>query len=174
MLKFLHVTHRYASANNFIQWCYQPKRKLRIVSESWQLISTRNFFRYSISNCKWDACLGHSTIECWNSFCVLIISYSDKCSFCGTYTEELYLFFNCSIVRAFWNLRFTLWWSDLDACENLSLSLKDVIIGLLHRKNALNYLINLGKITIWQGRKNKISPNFGLVGAKQEGLTLGK
>ena len=28
----------------------------------------------------------------------------DKCSFCGTYTEDLYhLFFNCSFVQAFWN-----------------------------------------------------------------------
>ena len=41
------------------------------------------------------------------------LSDSDKCSFCGTYTEDLYhLFFNCSFVQAFWNV-FTVWWSDL-------------------------------------------------------------
>ena len=74
------------------------------------------------------------------------LSDSDKCSFCGTYSENLYhLFFNCSTVRAFWN-RFTVWWSDLGG-ENLSLTLKDIIIGLLHRTDVLNYLIILGKIT---------------------------
>ena len=45
-------------------------------------------------------------------------------------------------------------------------------IGLLHRTDVLNYLIILGKITIWESRKNKISPNFRLflhkVDAKQE------
>ena len=37
-----------------------------------------------------------------------------------------------------------------------------MIIGLLHRTYALNYLIILGKITIWESRKNKISLNFRL------------
>ena len=99
------------------------------------------------------------------------LSDSDKCSFCGTYSEDLYhLFFYCSTVRAFWN-RFTVWWSYLCG-ENLSLTLKDIIIGLLHRTDVLNYLITLGKITIWESRKNKISPNFRLflhkVRTKQE------
>ena len=77
------------------------------------------------------------------------LSNSDKCSFCGTYTEDLYhLFFNCSFVRVFWN-SFTVWWSGVSG-ENLSLSLKDIIIGFLQRKDLLNYLIILGKITIWE------------------------
>ena len=95
------------------------------------------------------------------------LSDSDKCSFCGTYSENLYhLFFNCSTVRAFWN-RLTVWWSDLGG-ENLSLTLKDIIIGLLHRTDVLNYLIILGKITIWESRKNKISPNVRLFLLKVE------
>ena len=95
------------------------------------------------------------------------LSDSDKCSFCGTYSENLYhLFFNCSTVRAFWN-RFTVWWSDLGG-ENLYLTLKDIIIGLLHRTDVLNYLIILGKITIWESRKSKISPNFRLFLLKVE------
>ena len=58
------------------------------------------------------------------------LSDSDKCSFCGTYTEDLYhLFFNCSFVQVFWN-SFTVWWSGI-SCENFSLSLKDIIIGFL-------------------------------------------
>ena len=80
------------------------------------------------------------------------LSNSDKCSFCGTCTENLYhLFFNCSSVQAFWNV-FTLWWFDLSG-EYLTLSLKDIMVGLLQRKDLLNYLIILGKLTIWECRK---------------------
>ena len=89
------------------------------------------------------------------------LSYSDKCSFCGTYTEDLYhLFFNCSFVQAFWNV-FTVWWSDLSG-EYLTLSLKDIMVGLLQRNDLLNYLIILGKLTIWECRKNNTSPLFRL------------
>ena len=60
----------------------------------------------------------------------IALSDSDKCSFCGTYMEDLYhLFFNCSFVQVFWN-SFTVWWSGISG-ENLSLSLKDIIIGFL-------------------------------------------
>ena len=46
----------------------------------------------------------------------------------------------------------SVWWSGISG-ENLSLSLKDIIIGFLQRKDLLNYLIILGKITIWESRK---------------------
>ena len=63
------------------------------------------------------------------------LSDSDKCSFCGTYTEDLYhLFFNCSFVQAFWNV-FTVWWSDLSG-EYLTLFL--IMVGLLQRNDLLN------------------------------------
>ena len=89
------------------------------------------------------------------------LSDSDKCSFCGTYTENLYhLFFNCSSVQAFWNV-LTLWWFDLSG-KYLTLSLKDIMVGLLQRKDLQNYLIILGKLTIWECRKNNTSPIFGL------------
>ena len=59
------------------------------------------------------------------------LSDSDKCSFCGTYMEDLYhLFFNCSFVQAFWNV-FIVWWFDLSG-EYLTLSLKDIMVGLLN------------------------------------------
>ena len=89
------------------------------------------------------------------------LSDSDKCSFCGTYTEDLYhLFFNCSFVQAFWNV-FIVWWFDLSG-EYLTLSLKDIMVGLLQRNDLLNYLIILGKLTIWEGRKNNTSLIFRL------------
>ena len=87
------------------------------------------------------------------------LSDSDKCSFCGTYTEDLYhLFFNCSFVQAFWNV-FTIWCFDLSG-EYLSLSLKDIMVGLLQRNDLLHYLIILGKLTIWECRKNDTSLIF--------------
>ena len=89
------------------------------------------------------------------------LSDSDKCSFCGTYTEDLYhLFFNCSFVQAFWNV-FTVWWFDLSG-EYLTLSLKDIMVGLLQRNDLLNYLIIFAKITIWECRKKNTSPIFRL------------
>ena len=89
------------------------------------------------------------------------LSNSDKCSFSGTYTEDLYhLFFNCSFVQAFWNV-FTVWWSDLSG-EYLTLSLKDIMVGLLQRNDLLKYLIILGKLTIWECRKNNTSLLFRL------------
>ena len=64
------------------------------------------------------------------------LSDSDKCSFCGSYSEDLYhLLFNCSTVRAFSN-RFIVRWSDLSG-ENLSLTLKDIIIGLHYMTDVL-------------------------------------
>ena len=73
-------------------------------------------------------------------------------------------------MRALWK-RFCNWWSNL-LSENLSLSLKDIIVGILTRKDVLNYLIILGKLCIWDCRRNKSVPKFNLflhkVEAKQE------
>ena len=63
-------------------------------------------------------------------------------------------------MQAFWNV-FTLWWFDLGG-EYLTLSLKDIMVGLFQRKDLLNYLIILGKLTIWGCRKNNTSPIFSL------------
>ena len=59
-----------------------------------------------------------------------------------------------------WNV-FTFWWFDLSG-EYLTLSLKDIMVGLLQRNNLLNYLIILGKLTIWECRKNNTSLVFKL------------
>ena len=84
---------------------------------------------------------------------------SEKCSFCTIYKEDLYhLFYDCSYVRTFWK-RFCNWWSNL-LSENLSSSLKDIIVGILNRKDILNYLIILGKLCIWDRRRNKSFQKF--------------
>ena len=41
--------------------------------------------------------------------------------------------------------------------NDLTLSLKDIMVGLLQRNDLLNYLIILGKLTIWECRKNNTS-----------------
>ena len=96
---------------------------------------------------------------------------TDHCSFCTIYKEDLYhLFYGCSYSRAFWK-RFCNWWTNLQG-ENLSSSLKDVLVGFLNRNDLLNYLIILGKLCIWECRRNKSLPKFNLflhkVEAKQE------
>ena len=58
---------------------------------------------------------------------------------------------------------FNIWWSDLRG-ENLRLSLADeitCIVGFFYR-NDLNYLIILGKLSIWECRRNKSIPKFHL------------
>ena len=96
---------------------------------------------------------------------------SDKCSFCKIYKEDLYhLFYDCSHARSFWDT-FKIWWSDLSG-KNFRLTLTDVIVGLFDNNSLLNYLIILGKLTIWECRRNNSLPKFRLflhkVEAKKE------
>ena len=51
-------------------------------------------------------------------------------------------------------------WTGLG--ENLSLTLKDVIVGILNRNDLLNCLIILGKLCIWDCRRNKSLPKFNI------------
>ena len=73
-------------------------------------------------------------------------------------------------MHAFWK-RFGYWWSNL-LSENLSLSLKNVMVGILNRKDIRNYLIILGKFCMWDCGRNKSVPKFDLflhkLEAKQE------
>ena len=99
------------------------------------------------------------------------LSESEKCSFCTFYKEDVYhLFYGCSYSRTFWN-RFCDWWTSFQG-ENLSLSLKDVIVGILNRNDLLNYLIILRKLCLWECRRKKSLPKFNIflqiVQAKQE------
>lgn len=58
----------------------------------------------------------------------------------------------------FWK-RFTSWWFAL-VKENISLALKEIILGLPNRTDIMNYLIILGKLCIWEWRKASIYPDF--------------
>ena len=160
------------SVNSFILRWYQVKRESRMVLKSWQrILSFQMRRKFSL----YIPYLVASETSVW-SFQYRVLNFilstndklfkiglsdSDKCSFCGTYTEDLYhLFFNCSFVQTFWNV-FTVWWFDLSG-EYLTLSLKDSMVGLLQRNDLLNYLIILEKLTIWECRKNNTSLIFRL------------
>ena len=89
------------------------------------------------------------------------LSLSDKCTFCGSSKEELYhLFFECSHAQIFWKT-FSSWWFEL-VKENMTVTLKDIILGLLNRTDIINYLIILGILCIWECRKAGIYPDFNL------------
>ena len=80
------------------------------------------------------------------------LSLNDKCTFCDSSKEELYhLFFECSHAQIFWKT-FSSWWFEL-VKENIAMTLKDIILGLLKRTDIINYLIILGKLCIWECRK---------------------
>ena len=80
--------------------------------------------------------------------------------------EELYhLFFNCSYVPEFWKI-FIAWWYGLSG-ESLNLGLKSIIVGIVDRVDVLDYLIILGKLRIWECRRNNRLPNFRLFQKKR-------
>ena len=87
------------------------------------------------------------------------LSLNDNCTFCDSSKEELHhLFFECSHAQIFWKT-FSSWWFEL-VKENITMTLKDIILGLLNRTDIINYLIILGKLCIWECRKAGIYPDF--------------
>jgi len=79
-------------------------------------------------------------------------SLNDKCTLCNFSKEELYhLFFECSYVQIFWKT-FSSWGFEL-VKENISMTLRDIMLGLLNRTDIINYLKILGKLCFWECRK---------------------
>ena len=61
------------------------------------------------------------------------------CTFSGSSTEELYhLFSECSHAQIFWKI-FPSWWLEL-VKENITVSLKDIILGVLNRTDITIFL----------------------------------
>ena len=90
-----------------------------------------------------------------------IIKRNDKCTFCDSSKEELHhLFFECSHAQVFWKT-FSSWWFEL-VKENITMTLKYIILGLLNRTDIINYLITLRKLCIWECRKAGIYPDFNI------------
>ena len=98
-------------------------------------------------------------ILCTNSKLFEIdLSLNDKCNFCSSAKEELYqLFFECSHAQIFWKAFSSLWFEFVE--ENITVSFKYTILGLLNRTDIINYLLIFGKLCIWECRKAGIFPD---------------
>ena len=73
---------------------------------------------------------------------------------------QILSFFECSHAQIFCKT-FSSWWFKL-AKKNITMTLKDIILGLLNRTDIVNYLIILGKLCIWECRKAGIYPDFNI------------
>ena len=85
---------------------------------------------------------------------------SDLCSFCQTSLETLeHFFYRCSFSTEFWT-KFEKFWLTV-AREQIKLDYINIILGILdQRSNLLDYFIILGKLYLWNCRKNKQIPLF--------------
>ena len=85
---------------------------------------------------------------------------SDLCTFCNIGVETIdHLLFNCIYSRAFWE-EFGSYWFAIGK-ERRKLELKTILIGVTDTKCPLfNYLIVLGKLHLWNCRRNKNLPFF--------------
>ena len=85
---------------------------------------------------------------------------NDLCSFCQTSPETLeHFFYRCSFSTEFWT-KFENFWLTV-ARKQIKLDYINVILGILdQRSNLLNYFIILGKLYLWNCRKNNKSLSF--------------
>ena len=85
---------------------------------------------------------------------------SDLCTFCQTSPETLeHFFYRCSFSTEFWN-KFENFWLTVTR-KQIKLDYINIILGILdQRSNLLNYFIILGKLYLWNCRKNKQVPLF--------------
>ena len=85
---------------------------------------------------------------------------SDLCTFCNIGVETVdHLFFYCVYSRVFWD-EFESYWFAI-AKEQRKLELKTILLGVTDTKCPLfNYLIVLGKLHLWNCRRNKRLPFF--------------
>ena len=70
-------------------------------------------------------------------------------------------FLNVSMdAKIFWKTFSSVWFELVK--ENITVTLKDIILGLLNRTDVITYLINLGKLCIRECRKAGIYPDFNI------------
>ena len=87
----------------------------------------------------------------------------DLCSFCNAESETLYhIFFQCSYAKQFWN-SFQSYWHQLSN-QQIYLTLQEVLFGIISKPcpllNLLNYFIMIGKVFLWDCRRNQIRPQI--------------
>ena len=87
-------------------------------------------------------------------------STDDTCSFCKSHPETVsHLFFDCIYSHSFWK-EFERFFHFISK-EPVSLTLKDVIIGIIDSKRPLlNYLLLVAKLYLWDCRRTNILPEI--------------
>ena len=87
----------------------------------------------------------------------------DVCTFCEAEQETLYhILYQCSYSRRFWNDFESYWY--LLTNQQVRLSLQNVIFGIISKQcpstQLLNYFIIVGKLFLWDCRRNQIKPTI--------------
>ena len=90
----------------------------------------------------------------------------DNCSLCKSYPETLsHFFFDCLYSHTFWK-EFEFYFHSISK-EPVSLTLKDVIIGIVDSKGPLlNYLLLIAKLYLWDCRRTSMLPE--IIGLKHK------
>ena len=100
----------------------------------------------------------------YTNSCLAKIGYAanDTCSLCGVEPETVHhLFYECPKTSHFWK-GFENYWFLLSG-NQVELKLQDVMIGKTEvASDLLNYFVILGKLHMWNSRKNSIQPRLGL------------
>ena len=97
-------------------------------------------------------------------FCLLTPNCTKrKCSFCRHEPETLHhLMVHCPYSEQFWT-DFKSYFFSLTG-QRVQLSMRDVLFGIITSKcTLLNYLLLVGKLYLWECRRNKVLPNIYLV-----------
>ena len=84
----------------------------------------------------------------------------DKCSFCRHEPETLHhVMVHCPYSEQFWT-DFKSYFFSLTG-QRVQLTMRDVLFGIVTSKcTLLNYLLLVGKLFLWECRRNKVLPNI--------------
>ena len=87
-------------------------------------------------------------------------SEDDKCTFCKQEVETLYhLMFHCFYPKQFWR-QFEFYFYSITN-RQVHLNLRDALFGITTSKCILlNYLLIIGKLYLWDSRRNKVHPSI--------------
>ena len=153
--------YQYLSCNDCVPTARQKwEREFRDIDEkSWERIYLLTHKLTSCTYSKWFQLRILHRIISTNKFLFNInVKDSNKCSFCNVETETtIHLFYECAVVRVFWNTFFQWLRGECPHLLNLNPTCKDIIFGILHLKptdRVVNLFILLGKQFIYKCRMN--------------------
>ena len=128
----------------------------------------REFFCY-LTRSRLNCMSRLSSTKCFTIYFIQIKNYSklfrtdDVCTFCEAEQETLYhILYQCSYSRRFWNDFESYWY--LLTNQQVRPLLQNVIFGIISKQcpstQLLNYFIIVGKLFLWDCRRNQIKPTI--------------